>query len=829
MQTTSTGEPTGGEPEAQTHPDPSSQPLDLRLLPAALVAWVAALTAIYSAAEVSLRLGAVLGAVGVVSAAVLWLLPRASSAALWGTAVQSVLCLVIGACVMISAGMTQHRQESTGWAEAVESDIPVQLTLRVSTDPQPLVSPGPHGEESSGIRTQAVVTHARLGAEQQPQRIGSDVVLFDRGDEPAELVAGRRYRLTATLSPARSGDQAAALVTPFGDHEPQSLPEDSWTQVTSLFNSVRSATTQAAGVAAGDGSALLPGIVLGDRSQQGPELTESMRVAGLSHMTVVSGTHTSLVMGALLGLLRLSRAPRWMIPPVLIVGLVLYVLLVQPAPSVIRAAVMGSIGALAVFAGRGRASSALLCSCVIILLLYNPWYASNAAMQLSAAATAGIVAVGHRLKLIFDRWMPAVLAGPLALAVSAQLFVTPVLLPIAEGITLYSIPANIMAGPLLPFAAVPGTLAAVLISALPWVSTGLLWVAGFPAAGIAAIGTWVSELPQALAPWPEGWQGWAMAGLYVAAALVLCWPIVQARRPRRGELSILGVAAGMLAGVILPAGALFAAGPAEQWRFALCDVGQGDMLVVRTAPRSAIVVDAGEDPQPAEQCLQRLGIDTVEVLMVTHEHHDHYGGAPGVAQSADIEQIIYSATAGWGPGEAIAELDADFSEIPERRGQVGDRQVYGGPYPAAWSIWAAADYHPSANDNSLVTLFEVWDEKGPADAVGSANDSLRLLALGDLEEDAAEVLLHAESLPKHVDVLKVAHHGAANGGTQILQDLQPPVALIGVGEDNSYGHPAPGIIDALGQWGSAVYRTDLHGTVVFSLSADGRLEAETLN
>src|SRR5699024_10279383 len=143
---------------------------------------------------------------------------------------------------------------------------------------------------------------------------------------------------------------------------------------------------------------------------QGEDLTEAMRVSGLSHMTVVSGTHCSLVMGALLGLLRLSRAPRWIVPPALLCGLVLYVLLVQPAPSVIRAAAMGSIGALAVFAGRGRASSALLCSCVMVLLIYNPWFGVTAAFQLSVTATAGIVAVGHRLKSRLQRWMPAVLA-----------------------------------------------------------------------------------------------------------------------------------------------------------------------------------------------------------------------------------------------------------------------------------------------------------------------------------------------------------------------------------------------------------------------------------
>ena len=824
----STGELSGTDSEPQQQPDPSAQPLDLRLLPAALVAWAAALTAVYSAAEVSLRLGVVLGGVGLASATALWLLPRASSARLWGTALQTALCLVIGACVMVSAGWSQHRQESTGWDQAVDSAVPAEVTLRVSADSQPLGGPAPGNDETAGTRTPAVVTHARFGAAQRSQRIGAEVVLIEREGGSQEWVAGQRYRLTANLSPTRAADQAAAVVTPFGDSEPQLLDHDSWTQLTGLFNSVRSATAEAAGVAVGAGPALLPGVVLGDRSQQSPELTESMRISGLSHMTVVSGTHTSLVMGALLGLLRLSRAPRWMIPPVLIAGLVLYVLLVQPAPSVIRAAVMGSIGALAVFAGRGRASSALLCGCVILLLLYNPWYASNAAFQLSVAATAGIVAVGHRLKRLFDRWMPGVLAGPLALAASAQLFVTPVLLPIAEGITLYSIPANIMAGPLLPFAAVPGTLAAVLIPALPWASTALLWLAGLPAAGIAIIGTWVSELPQALAPWPDGWQGWVLAGVYVAAAILLCWPIVEARPPRRAEWGVLGVAAGMLVAVVAPVGGLFAAGPPEQWRFALCDVGQGDMLVVRTAERSAIVVDAGEQPHPAQQCLQRLDVETVEVLMITHEHRDHYGGSPGIADAAQVEQIVYSSTAGWTPGEALAELDADFSDVAARRGQVGENQVYDTTYPAAWSLWAAADYHENPNDNSLVTLFEVWDEKGPADAAGSANDPLRLLALGDLEEEIAAILLHAESLPRHVDVLKVAHHGAANGGTQILQALQPPIALIGVGEDNTYGHPDPGIIDALGEWGSAVYRTDLHGTVVFSLSA-GELEAETLD
>ncbi|WP_157983988.1 ComEC/Rec2 family competence protein [Nesterenkonia muleiensis] len=793
------------------------QTLDLRLLPAACIGWVVALVVVHSLPAQSLAwgLGMVWGA-GLCLSAALLLADRWS--ALRRVMLHAVLCTGVGAGVAFSAAHTQHSHQESGWTQAVQSEAPVEVTFRVTRDPLPFEQRGFAGD--SGYRTQAVVQS--FGAQQQ---VRAEVMVFT----DAELRAGHRYTAMVTAVPADTGDRTTALLHSFGSQAPQRLAADRWSRVTEGFSALRAATAEQSSHAVGDAPALLPGVVLGDRSAQSEELTEAMQISGLTHMTVVSGTHCSLAMGALLGTARMMRLPRWILPPLLLAGLLLFVMLVQPAPSVIRASVMGAIGALAVFAGRGRASSALLCLCVIVLLVYDPWYSVEAAFQLSVAATVGIVLIGARLKTFFAHWLPGFFAGALALAVSAQLFVIPVLLPIAEGVTLYSIPANILAGPLLPLATVPGTLAAVLSTTVPWLSTALLWLAGFPAAGIAVIGHATAALPQAFVAWPQGATGWALAGLYSAAAIMVCRLVVDStRRAGRAERSVLAATVGALTALVLPATGvldpLFGQGLPEHWRFALCDVGQGDMLVVRTQEVAAVVVDTGEDPALAAECLDRLGLEQVEILMVTHEHRDHYGGVSGVAEAAEVEHILYSGTAGWSVLEAVQELDEVVLGIPETRAHVGDTAGHHGRYPVNWTVWSAADFHANPNNNSLVVQFELWESETSAGAVGSANNPLRLLTLGDLEEDVARLLVAQEAIPSQSQVVKVSHHGAANGGTEILEHITPSAALIGVGKDNTYGHPADEILGALGEMDASVYRTDLHGTVVFDL-AEGGLEA----
>lgn len=865
----------------------STAPLDLRLLPAAVCAWGAALIVVHVSGGTAITLGIIAGSCAILGLVLLLSVPRSRwprrglSGAAPQVVPQVVLCAAVVAAAGLQAGSIQTGHDAAGWTTAVEADRPVEAEVRVTGDAVQARKRGFDG--AVRLIAEAEVLGAELedpafdgaahGGERSRQWIeglDADVVLIVEVPEEAEeqtieqtLRAGHRYRGLFRTAPTDAGERATALLFPFGGEGPDQLPADRWTEFTEVFNRMRTATAEASGAAVGDGPSLLPGLILGDRSLQSPELTEAMRISGLSHLTAVSGANCALVLGALLGTLRMLRAPRWTTVPVALVGLALFVMLVQPEPSVIRAAVMGSIGAMALFAGRGRASFSLLCVCVVGLLVFDPWFSVAPEFQLSVASTVGIVIIGTPIRRRLERVLPPVVAAPLALAFSAQLFVTPVLLPLAEGVNTYAVPANMLAAPLVPLITVPGTFAAVISTVLPGAATAILWGSGLAAAGIGLVGRWASRMPQALAPWPEGVLGVGLVVLYILACLILAQHLVGRRQegaavsaaseeldgeravtaagsPRTAggrwmlaQITVVAAATGAVAALVVPSSRVVGHTTGRDWLIALCDVDQADMLVVRTGEHEGLVIDTGEDPELAHRCLRDLSVQTVATLMLTHEHRDHVGGVPGVLRGREVGEILHAGSADWDPE---AELETGEEDAPPMRraavgdtGEVGDEQRQ-----IRWQVWRADDHHAEPNDNSLVVLFELSEtaEKASrstdADGVGSVADPLRMLITGDLEEEQTRRALESSSMPRHVDVLSVAHHGAANGGTELMDQVRPPVALIGVGEENMYGHPAEVITDRLDELGATVYRTDVHGTVVLSLE-EGKLHAETVS
>ncbi|MDQ3166543.1 MAG: MBL fold metallo-hydrolase [Actinomycetota bacterium] len=242
-----------------------------------------------------------------------------------------------------------------------------------------------------------------------------------------------------------------------------------------------------------------------------------------------------------------------------------------------------------------------------------------------------------------------------------------------------------------------------------------------------------------------------------------------------------------------------------------CDVGQGDALVLDAGDGAGVVVDAGPDARLVDRCLDRLGIDVVPVMVLTHLHADHVAGLSGVLDDRDVAEIDV------GPVVPDTEQYADVLRtaaahgIPVMRTAYATRRSLG---PLSWSslgpvpgVATSGVSGTEQNNSSVVLVVET--------------EGIRLLLSGDVEPEA-QAALTAWGSALQADVLKVPHHGSAYQDPRFLQAVGARVAVISVGADNTYGHPAPETISTLEAAGAQVLRTDEAGDVAVVV-ADGRL------
>lgn len=207
--------------------------------------------------------------------------------------------------------------------------------------------------------------------------------------------------------------------------------------------------------------ALLAGLVLGDDRAQSPVVRDAFAVVGLGHLLAVSGQNVAFVLAAAAPLLRRLRLRSRFVT---VVGLLAFFALVTRfEPSVLRAVVMAGLAAAATSVGRPVSGLRVLGLAVIVLLLVDPLLVRSLGFQLSAAASAGILVLAPVIGRCLP--LPAWLATAVAVPLSAQVATAPLLAARTGGLSLVSLPANVLAEP-----------AAGLV--MTWGSSGGL-VAGF--------------------------------------------------------------------------------------------------------------------------------------------------------------------------------------------------------------------------------------------------------------------------------------------------------------------------------------------------------------
>ena len=634
----------------------------------------------------------------------------------------------------------------------------------------------------------------------------------------ARLAASRGAPATAGVAPAchwitpllaglgLSSFFTFALTLSIYGHAPTHVDIPPWeSDPTSVYpwfllwaQDLRDSLSTAASSLPGVGGQLIPGLAIGDTTAVSEVLETAMKTVSLTHITAVSGancvivTASIMLLGAKLGLSRSWRVT-WAV-----IALLLFVVLVTPESSVVRAAVMSTVVLVTMALGRPGSGLPLLAFAVVVMLIVDPWWSIDFGFILSVCATAGLLVLARPLARSLARFLPQLPAMLISIPLAAQLVCQPVIILLQPQIPTYGVWANVIAGPAAPLATVTGLIACLVLMVLPPVGHLLLWISWVPAQWIGQTAMVFSTLPTPSIAWLAGIPGVVLTSLISIACLLA---LLHPRKPVRRVMGLgLGLSCIVYAGSVIVGGLIFTARMPPDWIIAACDVGQGDAVLFRDGDHIALI-DTGRKPQLLQTCLQQLGITRIDLLILTHYDLDHAGGVSAV--NGKVERALVG-TPQDSSESAVVESLVEGGAIVER----GDKGDSGSLGNATWQVlWPAPGYSSmqEGNPGSITVRFQT--------PVVSA------IFLGDLGEQAQNALM-ADSSIETVDVVKVAHHGSSDQSAALYRRLQARLGIVSVGADNGYGHPTQKALEMIKAAGTSIARTDQGGLILVSIVAD---------
>jgi competence protein ComEC len=618
------------------------------------------------------------------------------------------------------------------------------------------------------------------------------------GEEIGQLQRGGVYRCQLSLSPTPMGERAGFKARCGKALELVDSPEPA----NQIILGLRSAFLNNLNGVDSDSSGLVAGLAIGDVSRISPELQQEMKLVSLTHLTAVSGANCAIVLAMFYFVVRRLGGGRWVRLGVGLGALCGYVLLVGAQPSVLRAAVMAGAVLIGISLGRKSTPMNALALSVIVLLVADPWLAVDFGFALSVAATMGLLVLTEPIALKLEQRIPKPIAIAVGVAIAAQIFCLPILLQLQSGLATYSLPANIIASPLVAPVTILGIVACLLAWVLPGLAGALTYFASCFTWLITQIVHGFANANNTTLSWPVGSLGTALAILVVLGFAL--WLKSEPTKLRNLGIVILMVIFTSSLGSIGFNLVKSSQWPLRNWSVVSCDVGQGDSTVIQSQGMVA-VIDVGRDDRLVDDCLQRLEISRIDLLVLTHFDMDHIGGLRGAIGGREVGLAMVSPFKDerWGATGTnlyLAKTGVPLVQVEKgMQGKLGD---------IAWQVLAPNRNAAEAEDSNDASIVMLWKAT-----------EFNILTMADVGEKGQMRLARDRKwwLDSQIHrvplILKVSHHGSADQFHELIEELKPDLSLISAGQNNSYGHPTQRTLSLLASTGSSIYRTDELGSI----------------
>ena len=541
-------------------------------------------------------------------------------------------------------------------------------------------------------------------------------------------------------------------------------------------------------------------LIAGHRAQlnQDTSLNSALSGAGIIHVVAISGMHVSFLMGFLGVLIKDRRLFAFIGIPVL----VLFMAMTGFTPSVTRAGLMQIFLVSAPVFKRESDSITSLSAALLVLLAANPYAIASAGLQLSFAATLGIMLFTSKInygirdllrgtKLLKSRLTKhiAVFAiSGFSATIGALIFTLPLtaihfgyislLAPLTNLLTLWAVS---IAFPLGIIAVISGFLHTYASIAFVYPVTFCIRYVIYAARFFAMIP--YSTVYSSNAP--------VMFWLAYAYTMFIALPLLKARA--RQYIYPLCIVIALLCAILLITPLM----PGESESFmTVLDVGQG-LSVVLTSQQHTAIIDCGSSSGEnagaiAHEYLANRGRTAVDIVILTHFHADHVNGVEFLLSRVSVS--------------ALAIPDPDGSFLAEDIIDLARRQ-------GTDIIYVTETLSIALGDMELILYPPMGDsDENERGLAVLTLGSLKTLITGDMGSGGERTLLRFAALPE-IDVLVVGHHGSKHSTSEeLLSAVSPKAAVISVGR-NSYGHPAPEVLELLAQYGANVHRSDLKGHI----------------